>query len=176
MSNCKIQVRPYVNLACTFESGGVNSLAFVDESKAAAADADTSLWSTANFWQVETYGGDIVIHDQVSGAYTAAPVTGAGRGNQKERTIGIDHTLTCQVDSIKNNFLYWDDLNIATNYRVCWVGDDYSLLFVSTVNARITAVMNQPQELASIMAWDVTLVWSDIKTPQNYTIPPGIFN
>ena len=176
MANCKQQIRAFNSLACTFESGGVNSIAFVDEAKAAAADANTSLWSTANFWQVETYGGDIIIHDEVSGNYDAAPVTGPGRGNQTERLIGFTHTLTTQIDSIKNNNLYWDDINISTNYRPVWVGDDYSTLFVGTTNARVTARILQPAELASIMSWEVVCVWQDIKQPQTYDVPTGIFN
>jgi hypothetical protein len=176
MANCKQQLRTFVELACTFESGGVNALAFVDEAKAKAADADTSLWSTPSFWTSENYGGDIVIHDEVSGSYSDADSTGPGRGNQQERLVGKVHTLVCQVDSVKNNNLYWDDLNIATNYRVVWVGDDYNILFVSPVEARISAKLVQAQELSSILHWEVTCVWSDIRLPQTYNVPTGIFN
>lgn len=176
MANCKQQIRAYNELACTFESGGINAVAFVDEAKAKAADADTSLWSSANFWQVETYGGDIVIHDEVAGLYAAADVTGPGRGNQKQRLIGKNHTLTFDIDSVKGNDLYWNDLNIATNYRCAWVGDDFNILFVGQVNVDISANLVQPKELESLMYWEVVVTYSDIRVPQTYSVPTGIFN
>jgi len=176
MASCKQQIRAFVELACTFESGGINALAFVDEAKAKAADADTSLWSSASFWTSETYGGDIVIHDEVAGLYTGSDINGPGRGNQKERLIGKNHVLTFDVDSVKGNDLYWNDLNIATNYRVAWVGDDYSILFVSQVNVDISANLIQPKEIDSVMYWEVVVKYSDIRVPQTYSVPTGIFN
>ena len=78
MSSCRKQIRVFTDLACVFESGGVNSLAFVTEEKAAIADADTGQWSLAAFWEAETYSGDIVIHKNVSGTFDSAPITPPG--------------------------------------------------------------------------------------------------
>ena len=176
MASCRKQIRAFSDLACTFESGRVNSLAFVTEEKAIVADADQTLWSTPSFWTSETYSGDIVIHDKVSGSYSGADTTGAGKGTQTERLIGKVHTLTTRVESVKGNDLYWNDLNISDNYRVVWVGDFYNTLLVSTSNARISANLIQEDDLSTIMEWEVVCVWSDIRLPQTYDVPSGIFN
>ena len=176
MANCRKQIREFNTLACTFESGRVNALAFVTEEKAVVADADTDLWSDPSFWNSETYSGDIVIHDEVSGSYSASDATQVGKGTQTERLVGKTHTLTTRVESVKNNNLYWDDLNVSTNYRVVWVGDFYNTLLVSTANARISANLIQEDDLNTIMEWEVVCVWSDIRLPETYDVPTGIFN
>lgn len=176
MADCRKNIRNFADLACTFESGRVNALAFVTEEKAVVADANTDLWSTSSFWTSETYSGDIVIHDKVSGSYAAADNTQPGKGTQSERLTGKIHTLTTRVESVKNNNLYWDDLNISENYRVAWVGDFYDVLFVGTANARISANLIQEDDLNTIMEWEVVCVWSDIRLPETYDVPAGIFN
>jgi hypothetical protein len=176
MGDCRKVIDVYNELNCTFESGRVNALAFVTEEKAVVADATPSLWSDPSFWTDETYSGDIVIHDKVSGGYSGADATAAGKGDQQERNIGKTHTLTTRVESVKGNNAYWDDLNISTGYRVVWVGDYYSILFVSTANARISANLIQEDDLGTIMEWGVVSVWSDIRLPRTYDVPAGIFN
>ena len=98
MASCRQQIRSFVDLACTFESGRVNALAFVTEEKAVIADATPSLWSDPSFWTSETYNGDIVIHDKVSGSYSASDQTAPGKGTQTERNIGKVHTITTRIE------------------------------------------------------------------------------
>lgn len=176
MADCRKSLPLFNNLLCEFESGRVNALAFVSEEKAVVADADPDLWSTPSFWTAETYSGDIVIHDKVSGSYAASDNTQAGKGTQAERLTGKVHTLTTRVESVKGNNLYWDNLNISEGYRVCWVGDFYNTLFVGTTNARISANLIQEDDLNTIMEWEVVCVWSDLRLPETYDVPAGIFN
>jgi len=177
MADCRKYVGTFSDLAnCEFESGRINALAFVTEEKAIVADATPSLWSDSSFWTSETYSGDILIHDKVSGSYTGAANTAAGKGSQLERNIGMTHTITTRVESVKGNNGYFDDLNVAANYRAVWVGDFYQTLFVGTTNVRITAVMIQEDDLGSILEWEVVCVWSDIRLPRTYDVPAGIFN
>lgn len=176
MADCRKLIKTFAELFCEFESGRVNALSFVTEEKAAVADADTSEWSNPTFWNSETYSGDIVIHDKVSGSYAASDNTQPGKGTQTERLTGKTHTLTTRVESVKGNDLYWNDLNISENYRVAWVGDFYGTLFVGTTNARISANLIQEDDLNTIMEWEVVCVWSDIRLPETYDVPVGIFN
>lgn len=176
MADCRKNIRSYTDLACTFESGRINALAFVTEEKAVVADADPDQWSLPAFWNAETYSGDIVIHDKVSGSYSASDNTQSGKGSQGERLTGKVHTITTRIESVKGNSLYWDDLNVSENYRIVWVGDFYSTLFVGTAIARISANLIQEDDLNTIMEWEVTGVWSDIRLPRTYDVPTGIFN
>ena len=175
MSSCRKQLGVFTDLACVFESGGVNSWAIVTEEKAAVADADTTQWSLAAFWETETYGGDIVVFKDTSGNYEPAPITLPGKGNQVTRNAGYTHTLTIQLESVKSNNKFMNDLTVADNYRVCWCGDYKQILFVSTQNARITPRQIQPQELNSYLEWEIVCEWSDIKHPESYDVPPGVF-
>jgi len=175
MASCRKNIPEYIDLDCTFESGRVNALAFVTEEKAALADADPSLWSDPSFWTSETYSGDILIHQEVSGEYTGADVTIPGKGTQQERLGGKTHTLTCLVESVKGNNGYWDDLGISTNYRVAFVGDLYNTLFVSTANCKIGANMVLANDINSINEWEVISTWADIRLPESYDVPAGIF-
>ena len=176
MANCRKEIDAFTELNCTFESGKVVALAFVTEEKAALADADPTLWSTPSFWTSETYSGDILQHNEVSGEYVGADITIAGKGTQGERLGGKTHTLTCQVESVKGNYNYWDDLGVSTNYRVVFVGDLYNTLFVSTTNCRISANMILQNDINSINEWEVVCTWSDIRIPESYDVPTGIFN
>jgi hypothetical protein len=176
MGDCRKVIDSYVELFCQFESGRVNALAFVSEEKAKVADATPTLWSDPAFWVDETYSGDIVIHQKVSGSYSASDTTGPGKGTQTERLIGKVHTLTTRVESVKGNNAYWDDLNISQAYRPVWVGDYYQVLMVGTANARISANMIQEDALDSLLEWEVVSIWSDIRLPQTYDVPAGIFN
>lgn len=177
MANCRKNIPAFTELVnCTFESGRVNAFAFVTEEKAVVADATPSLWSDASFWNTETYSGDILIHDKVSGSYAASDTTGAGKGTQTTRLIGKTHTLTTRVESVKGNEDYWDALNISGNYRPVWVGDNYDILFVGTTNCRISANIIQEDDLNSILEWEVVMEWADIRLPKTYDLPTGIFN
>lgn len=176
MSNCKQQIPSFTELACTFEAGRINAIAFVDEDKAALADATPSLWSTPSFYTDEDYAGDIVIHQKVSGEYSGADVQITGKGNQQQRLGGKNHTATIRVESVKGNNAYWDKLNISTNYRLVFVTDDYNLLLVSTRNVGISANLVVPDSLDGVTEWEITLTWSDIAVPESYDVPAGIFN
>ena len=177
MANCRKNIPAFTDLQnCTFESGRVVALAFVTEEKAAVADATPSLWSDPSFWTSETYSGDILIHDKVSGSYTDSPTTVTGKGTQTERNSGSTHTVTTRIESVKGNSDYWSNLKISENYRVVWVGDNYDILFVSQTNCRITPSLIQEDDLNSILEYEVVCVYSDINVPETYDVPTGIFN
>jgi hypothetical protein len=137
MGQCRKVIGAFTELDCTFESGRIVAVAFVTEEKAALADADQSLWSTPSFWTTEDYSGDILIHQEVEGEYSASPTTIPGKGTQQERNSGIVHTATFRLESVKGNDQYMNDLMVSTNYRLAFVGDLYNTLFVSTTNVRI---------------------------------------
>jgi hypothetical protein len=175
MANCRKEIPAFANLNCTFESGGINALAFVTEEKALLAEVDPTLWSDPAFWTSETYTGDILIHQEVSGSYAPSDATITGKGSQFERNIGCTHTLECQIESVKGNDDYWNALIKSDNYRIVWVGNYYQTLFVGTQNARISGRMTQEQDRNTLNEWLVTAVWSDIDNPGTYDVPTGIF-
>jgi len=175
MSDCKQQIPPFIDLACEYESGRVNAFALVTEEKAVLADANPTLWSTPSFYTDEDYSGDVLIHQKVSGSYAGADTEIAGKGNQQSRIGGKNHTVTLRVESVKGNSSYWDKLNISTNYRAVIVTDDYGLLVVSTTNCSVSANLVIEDNIESIVEWEVVIKWSDIKVPETYDVPTGIF-
>ena len=176
MGSCRQQVPAFVDIACEWESGRINAIAFVDEDKAEIADEDTSQWSTPSFWTSEDYAASILIHQQVSGGYAGADTDIPGKGNQQTRTGGKNHTATVRIESVKGNDDYFNKLNLSTNYRVVLVTDDYNMLLVSTNNVGIKANIILEDSLESICEWEVVITWSDIKLPETYDVPAGIFN
>ena len=84
MGNCRKEIDAFTDLACDYESGRIVAIGLVTEEKATLADATPSLWSTASFWESETYSGDILIHQEVSGSYTASPTTIPGKGTLQQ--------------------------------------------------------------------------------------------
>ncbi len=120
-------------------------------------------------------GKDYFTKTEVDGEYVASDVEGAGKGNQQIRLTGKNHVLTTHVEGVKGNNKYWDDLNVSTNYRVVWVGDNYNVLFVSQTNCSISANMIQPNDLEGQMQWQVICKYSDIRVPESCDLPPGIF-
>ena len=176
MANCRKDIGEFTELDCTFESGRINGIAFVTEEKAALADADPSLWDDPTFWTTETYTGDILLHTEVSGSYSGAVTTIAGKGTQQERNSGLVHTAVVRIESVKGNNQYMDDLMVSENYRFAFVGDQYNTLFVSTANVRISPTMILEEGIDTVNEWEVTILWSDIRQPESYDVPPGIFN
>ena len=176
MGQCRKVIGAFTELDCTFESGRIVAIAFVTEEKAALADADNALWSDPSFWTTEDYSGDILIHQEVEGDYSPSPTTIPGKGTQQERNAGNNHTVTFRLESVKGNNKYMDDLMVSTNYRLAFVGDQYNTLFVSTTNVRITPGMVLENTLDSLNQWNIECVWSDIRQPESYDVPVGIFN
>lgn len=175
MSNCRQQIPSFIDLACEFESGRVNAFALITEEKAALADANPSLWSDPSFYTTEDYSGDVLIHPEVSGGYTGADTEISGKGNQQSRLGGKNHTATLRVESVKGNDDYWNKLNISTNYRAVLVTDDYNLLLVSTTNCSVSSNLILEDNIESICEWEVVIKWSDIRLPETYDVPVGIF-
>ena len=65
---------------------------------------------------------------------------------------------------------------VSQNYRFAFVGDLYNTLFVSTTNVRITPTMILEEDINSVNQWQIEAVWSDIRQPESYDVPAGIFN
>lgn len=173
MANCRFDVPEYDGLDCEFESGRIVAIAFVDEDKADAASA--SDWSSANFWNTETYSSDILIHQKTTGTYTAAAVTVSGKGTQGSRLAGMDHTASVRIESIANS-AYWNALNKSNNYRVVLVTDSYNKILVSTENVNIYARLDIQEDVNSVIDWVVDITWKSIDNPSVYDAPSGIFN
>lgn len=177
MANCRKDITPFTDIsACTFESGRIVAIGLVTEEKAALADATPSLWSDPSFWNTEDYAGDILIHQEVSGSYSASATTIPGKGTQQDRNSGLIHTATVLLEGVKGNNNYMDDLAISQNYRLAFVGDLYNTLFVSTTNVRITPTMILEEGTDTLNQWQLEMVWSDIRQAESYDVPTGIFN
>lgn len=177
MGNCRKNIGAFTEITdCTFEAGRIVAIAFVTEEKAAVADASPLLWSDPTFWTTEDYSGDILIHQEVSGSYSASPTTIPGKGTQQERNSGLLHTATVRIESVKGNNNYMDDLIVSQNYRLAFVGDLYNTLFVGTTNVRITPTMILEEGTDTINEWQLEILWSDLRQAESYDVPPGIFN
>ena len=173
MANCRFDIPAYVDLNCEFESGRVVAFALVDEDKAAAASAAD--WSSASFWNTETYTSDILIHQKTSGTYTPAAVTVPGKGSQGNRLAGMDHTAVLRVESIANS-AYWNALNKSDNYRVVLVTDDYNKILVSDKNVNIFGRLDIQEDTNTVIDWLVDITWKSINNPSVYDAPSGVFN
>lgn len=177
MADCRKNIGEFLPLdGCEFESGRVVAFAFVTQEKAAAADLNPSLWEDPAFWTTETYSGDILIFQESSGGYSPATTTAPGKGTQQDRNVGTEHTLTVNVESVKRNTDFMNDLKISSNYRVAFLTDNYGTMLVGDANCRITPDLVLEDDLNSIFEWLLTVVWSDIRIPTAYTPPVGIFN
>lgn len=173
MANCRFDIPSYVDLGCEFESGRVVAIAFVDEDKADAASA--SDWSSASFWNTESYASDILIHNKTSGTYTATAVNVPGKGMKGDRLAGMDHASNVRIESLANSS-YWNSLNLSDNYRVVMVTDDYNKILVSDVNVNIFARLDVQDDPNSVIDWLVDITWKSINNPSVYDAPSGIFN
>lgn len=174
--SCRQVIPAFIDLNCETEQGRVNAMAYVTEEKALLAIETPSLLSTPSFWTDEDYTGDVLIHKEVSGSYSAAETTVPGRGNQQNRLGGFNHATDLQVDSIKFNESYFNKLNISTNYYQAIVTDNYNLLMFSTVAVGIVGKPVIEDNLESIAYWQVLTSWSDIALPITSDVPVGIFN
>lgn len=173
--SCRQDIPAFVELDCDVELGRINAIAFVTEEKAALADADNSLWSNPTFYTDEDYTGDVLIHQKVSGSYAGADTEISGKGNQQSRVAGKNHTVTVRIESVKGNNSYFDKLTLSDNYRLVFITDDYDLLLVSTTNCNLSGNMILEDNLESIVEWELTAKWSDIRLPESFDVPTGIF-
>jgi hypothetical protein len=172
MANCRYTIPTFNALGCEIETGRIVAIAFVDEDKADAASAAN--WSSASFWNTETYVTDILIHSKTNGTYTAAPVTVPGKGTQGTRLAGMDHTATVRLEGVANS-AYFNALNKSENYRAVLVFDDYSKIMVADENCNIFARLDVQDDVNSVVDWVIDITWKSINNPTVYTAPSGIF-
>lgn len=174
MPNCQVFPPAYIELVgCDVEPGSVVAVAFVDEDVSFTDITDPSEWTTGL-----TYSSDIIIFQEVRGAYAKPAVTEIpGKGSQDTRVVGRKHELTFRVESVKGNDNFWNTMNRSTNYKVAFViGNDYGLLMYVTKNVSIDAAAVVQEAIDSIVEWDVSVKWSDINVPSTSNVPTGIFN
>lgn len=172
MSNCPATVPSYVEPNCfAVDKGRIVAVAFVDEGVTFTDITDPAEWVDP------TYAADILIHQEVNGAYPpSSPVEVEGKGKQATRSVGRNHEVTFRVNGIKGNDAYWNALNKSTTYKFAFVtGEDYSILHYANVIVDISADSDVQSATDTEIDWVVTVKWNDVDLVSTHDVPAGIF-
>jgi hypothetical protein len=174
MARCA-QVPAFVVPECTVETGRVVALAFIHKDIFDAIYADPS---NASNWVDGSYSSDLEVFQEVRGTYSGGqPTTVSGLGSQANRTVNATHTLTVQVEGVKGNEDFWNEIQKSNDYRVAFVvGGNYDLLFIQNKDVSIYANVPVEEGLDTEVLWNVTVEWQDIVNPKTSNVPAGIFN
>ena len=102
-------------------------MAYIHKNIHAAIYADPS---NAALWVDGSYAADLTVFQNVRGTYDGgSPITVPGVGNADTRTINADRNVSVDVQGIKGNEGFWDDIKNSQNYYLAIVvGGDYDLL------------------------------------------------
>lgn len=175
MSNCRPSIPAFVGQECPDESGRVVALALIHKDIFDAIYADPS---NASLWVDANYAADLHIFQEVRGSYSGGePVEVGGLGSQDTRVVNATHTLTCRVESVRDNEDFWNQLAKSHNYRPAFVvGGDYDLLMIANKDCSIYANVPVEEGLDTEVLWNVNIKWKDFNNPKTSAVPPGIFN
>ena len=169
MPNCRVYPPEYQELqGCEVEGGSIVAVAFIDDQVEFTDVTDPNEW----------IGQNIVILPEVRGLYQKfASSEVEGKGRQSTRVTGRKHAIIVKVEAVKGNEAFWNILNKATNYKLAFVtSQDYSTMFYTEKNVSIDAGPVIERNLDSIVQWEVSVKWSDLRVPQITDVPPGIFD
>ena len=175
MSNCPATVNDYIPPVCfAVDKGRIVAIAFVDEGIDLNEPVDIT---DPAVWVDPTYTSDIIIHQEVNGAYPpSSPVEVEGKGKQATRSVGRNHEATVRLSAILGNDKHWNAMNRSTNYKFAFVtGEDYSILHWVDTFVDISAAEDVQSGTDTEIDWVVTIKWNDVDLPSTSAVPAGIF-
>jgi hypothetical protein len=172
---CVATITPFTTPECPDEKGRVVGLAFIHKNVHAAILADPS---NPAVWVDGSYAADLTVFKAVRGTYDGgSAVTVAGVGNQDTKTINADRSLTVQVQGVKGNEAFWNDIRKSSNYYVAFVvGGDYGLLFINNKTVNVFAGAPVEEGLDTEVTWNVSITYKEADNPKSSNVPVGIFN
>lgn len=172
---CVSTIRPFVTPECSDERGRIVGLAFIHENIHSAIYADPS---NASLWVDGSYAADLTVFQEVRGTYDGgSPTTLPGFGNQDTKTSNADRTITVQVQGVKGNEGFWDDMRRSNNFYVAVVvGGDYDLLMINNKTVDIFASPPVEEGLETEVTWNVIIKWKDANNMKTSSVPAGVFN
>ena len=174
MANCRPSIPAYVETDCVQETGRVVAIAFIHKDIHAAIYADPS---NASNWVDGAYTSDLEVFQEARGTYSGGqPTEVGGLGNQSTRVVNAAHTLTVQVEGVKGNEDFWNQIQKSNDYRVAFVvGGTYDLLMINNEDISIYANVPIEEGLDTEVLWNVVVKWETVNNPKTSNVPAGVF-
>ena len=172
---CGVEVPDYVAQDCGSEQGGIVAVAFVDSS--VDLDSSPENFEDASTWQALIDSSPRLAHiiKNTRGEYAGgSPVEQEGFGTETTRVTGADHEITFEVEWLKDNVTFWNNLNKRKNYKFAFKTASDQLHFVNKP-VTVYAKQNVPRDIKAAAFWQVSVKWQDIDNPKIYDAPEGIF-
>ena len=173
MGNCRPNIPDFVSTDCIFESGRVVAIALIHKDIHAsiyANPSDPSVWVDGN------YSADLHIFTEVRGTYTATPTEIPGLGKQSTREINMEHVLTADIEGVKGNEDFWNEIRKSNNYRLAWVvGGDYNILKIQNKDISIGVTDPVEEGLDTEYIWKSVYKWRDFNVAKSSDVPSNIF-
>lgn len=172
MANCASTVPSFVEPECgNIEFGRVVAVAFIHKDITISDPTNPAQWVDA------TYASDIIVLQNVNGAYPKASVVEIeGKGKQATLGVGRNHEVTFKFDGIKGNSGFVNAINKAEDYKFAFVvGREYNDLYMVDTIVSVDIGQNVDTGIDSQAEWMASIKWSDIDVPSVYDVPTGIF-
>ncbi len=172
---CVASVRQFTTPECPDERGRVVAAAYIHKNIYAAVSANPS---NPAVWIDGSYAADLTVFQEVRGTYDGgSAISVPGVGNADTRTINADRSAVLQIQGVKNNEGFWDDIRKSPNYHLAIVvGGDYNLLLISKKPVNVFAGSPVEEGLDTEVTWNVTNTWKDADNMQSSDVPAGVFN
>ncbi len=151
-----------------YEYSRIRSIAFVKNSVSFSNPSSPTEWDTA------IGAGDAIIIWATQGSYDGGTsVELPGFGDAEFVNGGASHILTYKDASVSDNCDFYNSIRSNTEYTV-WFRTS-SKIWAAGTPVSVTPKMPIADDLKAVLAYEVTVKWSNPDLPCGYDIPDGIF-
>jgi len=152
------------------EHARIRSIGFVYDSIAATIETDLSDPAP---WKAGIVEKQVIIVPETQGSLDSAEVTGPGYGDESERLIGYNHTVTFRDPNYKQNSAFYNSIKFSRSLRLAYRTETQTHLSGKTVKVIPKAVI--ADDLTGEVVWEVTVKWFEADIPAPADTPPGVF-
>lgn len=152
-----------------YEYSRIRSMAFVKTSFSFTDPSDPTEWNTA------LAAGDAIVLYAVSGSYDGGSTTESpGFGDQETINAGTTHVITYRDPNVADNCDFYNAIKYSSQYTA-WFKTS-SKIWSADAPVTITPKAPVTDDIKAVMAYEVTVKWSNPDMPCPYDIPDGIFD
>lgn len=168
--NCEDIIPDHICDNCgDIELGGIRSVGYLRNTAAISDPSDPTEWEAL------FAAGDLILIPETKGTFDGgSPVFAPGYGDQQQRLVGYNFTLTYQDPNYKQNCDFYNAMKFSRGWKFVYRTETQIHIVDYTVQATPTNPVEEDK--TTEVTWNVSVTWTGKNNPCPYDVPPGLFD